>query len=803
MTVATERAIARQVELERDMRQRGFAKALRQVNDDGQYDKGAFKAGLLGPYIADTEKTIADTCLDYLGKAGNPSPGVRRLLVVDPEKSAAITLDCCLSAITNQTTIMRLALQIGRCVETQHKLEVYQDHDKKRFNWLYKEALRRSSNAARQRYGLLHAMAEDGVPHSPWSREEVVSAGFLLIDAAIRATGIVQQETVYKDKRFTSYIKGTQKAHELMQDMLLHKISSTTQYGPLVCPPLPWHKAWGRYVGAYYTPEIQIPLVKTKSRNFKNVVTHHDMEEHVAAVNALMATPYQVDVEALHFAQYLLDSENPLLPVAPKELPERYEGDDPKELAKWKAAAREIHEWNAKLDGKKFQTSQILMTAWEYSQEKEIYFAVNLDFRGRMNYYTGGSLLNPQGGDLSKSLIRFAKPSLCEGAAWSYFLIHGANEFGVKGTLEDKIRWSNEDSMILASAAKPTEFTWWQEADKPLCFLRWCRDYARALECHMKGKPFYTHLPIHMDGTCNGIQHLAAMTRDAKAAAAVNMLPTDKPKDMYLIVADKIRDGFQTLSDPIDIEYALMWLQFGWDRNLTKRQCMTKSYGATMRSCTSYTKDYVDDGIEKGKPDVFGKHRHQAVLWMAQRIWDTINELVTGPQETMEWLKTVAREYNRQGVTMEWTTPTGFLVHHYYPEWKSRQVKCFIDGREMKPRMREEEHGSISKTDVVNGISANYTHSHDAAHLARIILRMRDLGHSVWAIHDSIGVQPAAAADLARVIRETFVELYETSPLNGLAKEAQRVLGESNVPPVPAMGDLDLRDIMSADYFFS
>jgi DNA-directed RNA polymerase len=186
-------------------------------------------------------------------------------------------------------------------------------------------------------------------------------------------------------------------------------------------------------------------------------------------------------------------------------------------------------------------------------------------------------------------------------------------------------------------------------------------------------------------------------------------------------------------------------------------------------------------------------------------IWNAINELVTGPQETMDWLKAVARLYNKHGKVMEWRTPTGFLVHHYYPEWKSRQVKCYIEGKEVKPRVREEQHGTVSKTEVTNGISANYVHSFDAAHLAAVILRLRDSGcKATWAIHDSIGVPPSAAATLYRVVREEFIRLYDGStPLNRLAKQAAHDLPWEDIPPVPDMGDLDLNDILEARYFFS
>ena len=49
---------------------------------------------------------------------------------------------------------------------------------------------------------------------------------------------------------------------------------------------------------------------------------------------------------------------------------------------------------------------------------------------------------------------------------------------------------------------------------------------------------FVSHLPVLVDGTCNGIQILSLMSRDAVAGARVNLLPTDEPQDLYMDVAE-------------------------------------------------------------------------------------------------------------------------------------------------------------------------------------------------------------------------------------------------------------------------
>ena len=45
-------------------------------------------------------------------------------------------------------------------------------------------------------------------------------------------------------------------------------------------------------------------------------------------------------------------------------------------------------------------------------------------------------------------------------------------------------------------------------------------------------------LPVQMDGSCNGLQHYAALGRDVEGAFQVNVSPSDRPQDVYSAVCD-------------------------------------------------------------------------------------------------------------------------------------------------------------------------------------------------------------------------------------------------------------------------
>ncbi len=52
-------------------------------------------------------------------------------------------------------------------------------------------------------------------------------------------------------------------------------------------------------------------------------------------------------------------------------------------------------------------------------------------------------------------------------------------------------------------------------------------------------------LPIHLDASTNGYQHLAALFRDEKLAKAVNITNVESPHDLYNDVSKEAKNIFQ------------------------------------------------------------------------------------------------------------------------------------------------------------------------------------------------------------------------------------------------------------------
>jgi DNA-directed RNA polymerase len=53
-------------------------------------------------------------------------------------------------------------------------------------------------------------------------------------------------------------------------------------------------------------------------------------------------------------------------------------------------------------------------------------------------------------------------------------------------------------------------------------------------------REFLSSLPVHQDGSCNGLQHYAALGGDVDGGKEVNLIPGEKPGDVYSKVAVEV-----------------------------------------------------------------------------------------------------------------------------------------------------------------------------------------------------------------------------------------------------------------------
>jgi DNA-directed RNA polymerase len=108
---------------------------------------------------------------------------------------------------------------------------------------------------------------------------------------------------------------------------------------------------------------------------------------------------------------------------------------------------------------------------------------------------------------------------------------------------------------------------------------------------------------------------------------------------------------------------------------------------------------------------------------------------------------------------------------------------------------------------AANAVTANFTHSQDAAHLHSVTLAAVAENIPMAAIHDCFMCLAPHAKRFNEIIRERFVWLHkEYDWLEAIWEAANEDLSPANrkrLPPLPEKGTLDLEKVKQSFFAFS
>ena len=573
-------------------------------------------------------------------------------------------------------------------------------------------------------------------------------------------------------------------------------------FGPCVEPPLSWP---GMVGGGYHSAEMRRAhryLVKTAA-SARPLLKDHSMPAVLAAVNHLQTTVWRVNNRVLQTVLALSRTaggvpgvfvppatEKPVRPAMTGEGDLPQGAEEEAALAAWKGACRAFYEAQ-KLGtieyGRFYRTTRQAVQLKDYPN---LYFVHFLDSRGRD--YVLGSGLSPQGCDVQKALLEFAagKPLGEDGEQW--FLLQGANTWGNsvdKLPLADRVSWGRSSlEQARAVAQDPVgTVSYWRNAEEPLQFLAWCFEVDDWLR---NPDSFQSRLRVALDGSCNGLQHFAAMLRDEVGGRKVNLLPSESPADVYTEVAQVTASLLPNLPDSPDKAW---WIAKGVERAAMKRATMTLPYGVTKDSAVRYVAaDYLATAMPDGK---LGERLTRARALMNAG-WPALTKALPAAMKVREWLHRLGQGASGRGKVLTWKTPSGFLATQAYFKAEIVRVHTWLHGAS-HIRIATES-ADADRRQHATALAPNFVHSLDAAHLHMVAVAcqaegIRDLGF----VHDSYSTHPADAGRLGEIVREQFVRLYS----GGNHLEALRIiLGGLEEPP--AQGNLDIEQIKQSTYAF-
>ncbi|WP_445978450.1 DNA-directed RNA polymerase [Stenotrophomonas muris] len=764
--------------------------------------------------------------VEFIEEAGNGKAGRKHMALpyvcqLDEYEAAYLAARGALDGATaKKRTVQSVALNIGRSVEAHLNISKLADEKK----GLYKKVADqlKSVNNARHRSKVYSVVCSRyGAQAVTWDDQEMLNLGMKLLELFIEATGMVKLERVSRGTHDTvvevqfeeSWLAVIEKAHD--QCALL-----CPQYQPMVHPPMPWRNA---YEGGYLTKFLPTQLVATSNKDYMTELGGLDLSDVLESINAVQATAWQINKPVYEVLKAIVDAEenSPCMPPAHDEpMPPRPYGipadlakehmtlDQQEELKVFKGKCARIHEKNAKRVSQRAQVAKALSVAGKFADDAAIYFPHYLDFRGRV--YPFSAYLSPQGSDLSKGLLRFSEGKALGDTGAYWLAVHIANCFGVdKVSFEDRVQWVMEnEEQILDSGMDPLDGArFWETADSKVCALAACMEW---VGYKLQGEAYVSHLAIAMDGSCSGLQHFSALLRDPVGGKAVNLVPQDKPGDIYTAVykeAQIISDS--RAGEEKYAEFAAAWAG-KFKRSISKHPTMTLCYSATKLGMAKMILKAVEEEQEDGSTYLNNDvDLYKACVYAADCIWIALGKVVVAARGAMEWLQHSSKVVAKANLPMRWTTPMGLPVMQAYKEEKGTRVKVFVNGQRVELTLNAETSVIDSRRQAA-GIAPNYVHSLDGAHLMRTAKLASLNGITALAvIHDSFGTHAADTDMLHAVIREALVQQYTPNRLEMFRDEVVSHLTMvapelvEELAPLPPMGTLELEGIRESDYLFA
>ncbi len=639
----------------------------------------------------------------------------------------------------------------------------------------------------------------------PWtSRVAAVQTGIILIGLLISSAsaGDYMEEVfdpafeavnVRRDGKMHGIIRMADRVYRIIDGGHDARQHMRPRYLPMVVTPYPWTTdAQGGYV------KIRTPLVSKPTGTQKRYYAGADLSRVYDALHAVGMTPWRINRRVYEVQQALWKSGGGLLGIPHAEgrpllpFPAGYKADahphhrwddvDPEIKKRHKAESSALRKENIRRASDREEFVQKLIVANRFRDQPRFFYPHQLDFRGRM--YPIPAHLNHQGNDVCRGFLEFAESKPVDDRATWWIAVHAANSWGLdRVPFAERVEWTRTNAaMIVHAAADPIGTDWWRSAEKPWQFLAAC--FAAA------DPGAAAHLPIQLDGTCNGLQHYAALGRDERGAAVVNMLPGPAPVSVYSNVAEVVARMIRADASSCNAALAEKFAT----RDIIKQNVMTRYYSVTSYGAAQQIRTKLED-LGMGTDSL-----NDASRYLSRMVMSAIGEVCPAADAIMDWLRGCAQAVADTGQPVRWTTPLGFPVTQPYRKYRTRLVLTrLIDMR----LICEDESVPIAAKRHIDGFAPNFVHSIDATHMMMTAVACRDAGITFAGVHDSDWTHAATVDPMARILREQFITLHSRPILADLAAELRRLNPDAVIPDPPPAGTYDLSSIIDSPYFFS
>ena len=757
------------------------------------------------------------------------------LQYLDPEKLSAITILSCMTIIGVSRTgaqgspVARTVMKIGEAVQDESIAEHLKSSRGRKLR-----ALPRASGIMRRRVfsttpsdpSNISAQVPEG---HQWSQPIKARIGAVLLSRLLESakisvsrkdpeTGDVIEASHAALLHRYQYVNGRRigmlSLNSSMYDRLTREpvgASLVQKHLPMLIKPKPWTSF--REGGFLTSTEAMVRVqAYEQSRNYCMIAMDNgDMTQISAGLDALSKTPWHINGPVLEVMLEAWNSGQAIGGIAPDNpniaLPLEPAVEDKAAYGAYLREIKRIGTEKASHKSKRCCQNFQLEIARAYLKET-FYFPHNVDFRGRA--YPIPPLLNYMGADLCRGLLTFGVGKQLGPSGLRWLKVHLANVFGYdKASFEDRVTFvENRLEEIRDSALKPLDGQrWWLQAEDPWQCLAACKDLTNALD---SSDPhcYVSKLAIHQDGTCNGLQHYAALGGDSMGARQVNLEPGDRPADIYTGVAELVRD--EIAEDARQGHEIAKALDGKVTRKVVKQTVMTNVYGVTFLGAQlQVLKQLKDLYPEFVHTDII--NYRSAAFYIAKKIFKALANMFNGAHDIQYWLgdcggriataitpeqmnrieaaragslnepnefqKTPTKRPGERGQGDEtfsfrqsviWTSPLKMPVVQPYREQAGEEVVTNLQKISLRnPTVAD----PVDKRKQLQAFPPNFIHSLDATHMILSALQCKKQGLTFTAVHDSFWTHAADVETMNRTLRDTFITMHSEDIIGRLGAE--------------------------------
>lgn len=566
------------------------------------------------------------------------------------------------------------------------------------------------------------------------------------------------------------------------------KIYSVPTRLPMIVPPKPYAS---NKLGGYLLNdvlEIDDLIIDKASYKYKSNI---EKDIIYRMVNNISSTPYKINKQLLDY----LDKDGEKYKILmSQDVIDKYENIENKSTY-----------IKNKLKGFKseYLLQENILEIATLFKNKNIYFPVRLDQRGRL--YCVSHYFNYQASELAKGLLLFANAGIVkrnDEQAIKFLKIYGANCFGLdKLSHKKRLEWvdNNVEDIINYDNGKLIN-----KAKSKVLFLSFCMEFVQfyGFICDESAVQFKTYLPIQLDATCNGFQHLALLSNEKKLFEQLNITksPTsEEPGDLYNYILFRLdgmlRDKLKSdnLNPKLRESYERLH-EFVWSRSDIKKAIMTIPYNASRRSISKYIKDsleflsynseqldepkYVINKLKKkvkitnkiikwyGKEQEKNKVNSEDIDILVSIIYDIIKLEFTKISRLTQYLRNVANICNNLNVPICWSLPHGLEVKQSYLQKYTERIKVFSFSN-MRLNITKSDKNKFDSNKQVIALMPNLIHSLDAASMVLLYDQFSKIyfnSINLYTVHDCFSSTAEKISNMVTILRSVYTKFYSDDP---------------------------------------